>query len=238
VSGPSDSRLALVPARGGSRGIPGKNIRPLAGKPLIAHVLGAIAESGAVDRIVVSTDSEEIAAVARAAGAETPFVRPAELATDEASTLGVIRHALEWLAAEESYEPELVLDVQPTEPFVRPEQICHALLSLLEQGADSAITTIEVPRTFHPFHVREERPDGTLAFAQPEAHYAHPTRQSDPPRYAFANLYWVRREAFLREGRLEAGRCVGLPVDPLTAIDLNTEADWAIAEAIAEQGLA
>jgi CMP-N-acetylneuraminic acid synthetase len=222
------SALGLVPARGGSRSIPRKNIRPLAGRPLISHVLGAIVASGAVDRVVVSTDDEEIASVARAAGAETPFVRPAELAGDEVSGIAVVEHALEWLASEEGYEPEFVLLVQPTEPFVRPEQIRAAFELLVERGADSAITTVEVPRNFHPFHVRAADGDGWLRFDRPDEHAAHPTRQSDPPRYAFGNLYWFRREAFL-----EPGRRVGLPIDPLSALDLNTEEDWRLAELLA-----
>ena len=225
--------LALVPARGGSRTIPRKNVRPLAGRPLIEHVLRAIAASEAVDRAVVSTDDEEIAAVARAAGAETPFVRPAELAGDDVSGIAVVEHALEWLAAEEGYEPELVLLVQPTEPFVRPEQIRAALELLVRSGADSAITIVEVPRNFHPFHVRVADEDGSLRFERPEEHAAHPTRQSDPPRYAFGNLYWFRREAFLAERQVEPGRRVGLPIDPLTALDLNTEEDWRLAELLA-----
>jgi CMP-N-acetylneuraminic acid synthetase len=227
------SAVGLVPARGGSRTIPRKNVRPLAGRPLIEHVLRAIRESGAVDRVVVSTDDEEIAAVARAAGAETPFLRPAELAGDDVSGIAVVAHALEWLAAEEGYEPELVLLVQPTEPFVRPEQIRAALDLLVERGADSAITTVEVPRNFHPFHVRLADGDGWLRFDRPDEHAAHPTRQSDPPRYAFGNLYWFRREAFLAERQVEPGRRVGLPIDPLSALDLNTEEDWRLAELLA-----
>jgi CMP-N,N'-diacetyllegionaminic acid synthase len=227
------SSLGLVPARGGSRTIPRKNIRPLAGRPLISHVLGAIAASDTVERVVVSTDDEEIAAVARDAGAETPFLRPAELAGDEVSGIAVVEHALRWLADEEGYEPELVLLVQPTEPFVRPEQIRAALELLVERGADSAITTVEVPRNFHPFHVRVADGDGWLQFDRPEEHAAHPTRQSDPPRYAFGNLYWFRREAFLAERHVEPGRRVGLPIDPLSALDLNTEEDWRLAELLA-----
>jgi len=227
------SALGLVPARGGSRSIPRKNIRPLVGRPLISHVLGAIVASGAVDRVVVSTDDEEIASVARAAGAKTPFVRPAELAGDEVSGIAVVEHALEWLASEEGYEPEFVLLVQPTEPFVRPEQIRAAFELLVERGADSAITTVEVPRNFHPFHVRAANEDGWLRFDRPDEHAAHPTRQSDPPRYAFGNLYWFRREAFLAERQVEPGRRVGLPIDPLSALDLNTEEDWRLAELLA-----
>jgi CMP-N,N'-diacetyllegionaminic acid synthase len=227
------ARLALVPARGGSRGVPRKNVRPLAGRPLLEHVLRAIAKSAAVDRICVSTDDAEIAAIARAAGAETPFLRPPELALDSTPGTAVVEHALAWLAAQEGYEPEWVLVVQPTEPFVRPEQIRDAFRLLVERGADSAITTVAVPRNFHPFHVRVEDEEGFLRFERPADHEAHPTRQSDPPRYAFGNLYWVRRTAFLAERRMEAGRRVGLPVDPLTALDLNTEDDWRLAELVA-----
>jgi CMP-N-acetylneuraminic acid synthetase len=241
VSGPSPERpstLALVPARSGSRGIPGKNVKLLAGRPLIDYALSAIAESGCADRIVVSTDSEEIALIARASGAETPFLRPAELATDTASALALIDHALGWLAAEEGYVPDLILYVQPTEPFVQPDQIRDALDLLLREDADAVITTVEVPRNHHPFHVRLEREDGTLAFERPDDHYASPNRQSDPPRYAFANLYWFRRASYLREHRLETGRLLGMPVDPLTALDLNTPVDWEFAELLMQRGLA
>ena len=221
-----------MPARGGSRGVPRKNLAPLGGRPLIAWALGAIAASGVVDRVVVSTDDERIAEVAREHGAEAPFLRPAELATDTAPTIPVVEHALGWLASEEGFVPESVLLVQPTEPFVRPGQIREAYELMLARDADSAISVVEVPRTFHPYHVRVVRPDGTLEFEHPDLHAAHPTRQSDPPRYAFGNLYWVRREAFLRERRLEAGRRVGLPVDPISALDINTPEDFALAEAI------
>jgi len=240
VSGPSDraSTLALVPARSGSRGIPGKNVKLLAGRPLIDYALSAIAESGCAGRIVVSTDSEEIAAIARASGAETPFLRPPELATDTAAAVELIDHALGWLAAEEGYEPDLILYVQPTEPFVQPQQIRAALDLLLREAADTVITTVEVPRNHHPYHVRLEREDGTLAFERPDEHYANPNRQSDPPRYAFANLRWFRRESYMREHRIEAGRVLGMPVDPLTALDLNTPVEWDLAELLVQRGFA
>jgi CMP-N-acetylneuraminic acid synthetase len=231
------STLALVPARGGSKSIPRKNIRPLGGRPLIEYVLRAIAESGVVDRCCVTTDDAEIAAVARNAGADVPFLRPQHLATDTTPGTDVILHAVEWLEEQEGETPELVLVIQPTEPFVRPEQIREALALLLERGADSAITVTEVPRNHHPYHVRVIDPDGRLEFADPEAHYAHPTRQADPPRLAFANLYWVRRDVLLRTRTLEAGHRVGLVVDETSALDLNTPLDWVVAEALLEGGL-
>lgn len=228
------STLALVPARGGSKSIPLKNLKPLGGRPLIEWCLDAIATSGVVERTVVSTDDERIAEVARAAGADVPFLRPAELAGDATPSIDVVEHALRWLEENESATPELVLLVQPTEPFVRPDQIRYALNLLQEHDADSAITMVRVPRNNHPFHVREQ--GEWLTFEHPAEHAAHPTRQDDPPRWAFGNLYWVRREAFLATRRLETDRHVGLEIDELTALDLNTPADWAVAEALLAAG--
>jgi CMP-N-acetylneuraminic acid synthetase len=228
--------LGLVPARGGSKSIPLKNIRPLGGRPLIEYALEAVRGSGVVDRICVTTDDERIAAVARQAGAEVPFLRPAELAEDETPAIDVVEHALEWLDRNEDYRPGYVLLVQPTEPFVQPNQISDAFELLLARGADSAITVVEVPRNYHPYHVRVLDDDGWLEFADTGAHYAHPTRQDDPPRWAFANLYWFRREAFFETRRIEAGKRVGLPVDALSALDLNTSADWRLAEALIAAG--
>jgi CMP-N-acetylneuraminic acid synthetase len=228
-------RLALVPARGGSKSIPRKNLKELGGRPLIAWVLRAIADSGAVDRVCVSTDDHEIAATARAEGADVPFIRPAELAGDDTPATAVVDHALRWLEEHEAAAPEYVLLVQPTEPFVRPKQIRDAFALMVERGADSAITVVPVPRTFHPFHVRVER-DGYLEFEHPEEHYAHPARQHDPLRFAFGNLYWFRRASFLETGKLETGRRVGLPIDELSALDLNTPGDWKLAEALLTAG--
>lgn len=230
--------LALVPARGGSKSIPFKNLKHLGGRPLLHWVLAAARASDVVDRVCVSTDDRAIASAAAAGGAEVPFLRPAELATDDASTLDVVEHALRWLDDNEGALPELVLLLQPTEPFVRPAQIRDALALMHERGADTAITVVEVPRNNHPYHVRLREELGWLRFEHPELHYAHPTRQQDPPRWAFANLYWFRSETFLHERRLEVDRTVGLPVDSLSALDLNTPEDWTLAEAVVQAGFA
>jgi CMP-N,N'-diacetyllegionaminic acid synthase len=222
--------VGLVPARGGSRTIPRKNIKQLGGRPLLAWVIGAMRASGAVERVVVSTEDDEISVVAREEGAEV-LERPAELARDDTPALEVVEHALEELGG-----VDWLLYVQPTEPFVTPTQIAAALALAEEHDADSAVTVVEVPRTYHPYHVRALQ-DGLLEFDRPDEHYAHPTRQSDPPRFAFGNLYWVRTEAFRRERALEAGRRVGLPIDPLTALDLNEPSDWALADAVVGAGL-
>lgn len=229
--------LGLIPARGGSKSIPLKNIKPLGGKPVIAYTITAMARSGAVDRICVTTEDERIAEVAREWGAEVPFLRPRALAEDSTPTIPVIQHALERLSETEGYEPEYVLLIQPTEPFVRPGQIRGAFELMIERGADSAITMVEVPQRNHPFHVRVLTPEGYLEFENPDEHYAHPSRQLDPPRYAFANLFWFRRDAFLEHRQIEVGQRVGLLVDPVSAFDLNTEEDWRLAEAALAHGL-
>ena len=224
--------LALVPARGGSKSIPRKNIVDLGGRPLISYALGALRASRHVDRCVVTTDDEEIAACARQWGGETPFMRPPELALDTSPTIPVIEHALRWLADEQGYRPDYVFVVQPTEPFIETRHV-DALYDLVTtKQADSGITMIRVPRIFHPYHVRRATLDGYLEFDDNAAHYAHPTRQSDPPRYAFANLYLFRADRFLAERKLEVGKRVGLEVDARAAFDINTPDDLTLARAL------
>lgn len=225
--------LAVVPARGNSKGVPKKNLADLAGKPLLAYGLTAIQSSANVNRIVVSTDDAEIADAARRHGAEVPFIRPARLAEDATPTIPVILHALEWLASHEQYTPDYVLVVQPTEPFIRADQIDRVFETMLERKADSGITMIQVPRPSHPYHVRHLTPEGCLVFDHPDLHDQHPNRQSDPKRYAFGNLYWVGREIFLNTRQLEAGRRIGVEIDPVSAFDINTPEDLEIARSIA-----
>ena len=122
--------LALIPARGGSKGIPRKNIREFAGYPLIAWSIAAAKQSKLVTRTIVSTDDEEIAAVARTLGAETPFLRPAEFAQDATTDLPVYEHALQWLAENEAYHPDVVVQLRPTSP-IRPRDCVDDAIRIL-----------------------------------------------------------------------------------------------------------
>ncbi len=224
--------LGLVPARGGSKGLPGKNIRLLNGQPLIAYSIKALKKSRFVDRVVITTDDQKIAEIAKRYGAEAPFLRPAELAEDGTPMPPVIFHALEWLEKNENYCPEYVFMVQPTSPFVLTEQIDALFKLIRDKKADSGITIIEAPRPFHPYHVRHLTADGFLEFDNPELHYKHPTRQSDPKRYAFASVYCFRRDLFLKEKKIEVGKRVGLPIESWTAHDINDAFDWEVAEVL------
>ena len=118
---------------------------------------------------------------------------------------------------------------------MKTEQIDRLFELIKEKNADSGITMIPSPRIFHPYHVRRVADDGYLEFDNPEAHYKYPNRQSDPKRYAFGNLYWFRRETFLREKKIEAGKRVGLEIDPITAHDINTPLDLEIARVLADK---
>ena len=223
------NNLAIIPARGGSKSIPMKNIVDLGGKTLIAHTIITCKKSKYVNRVIVTTDSPEIAAVAKEWGAEAPFLRPAELAGDTVSTIPVVEHALRWLEEKESYRPDNVLMIQPTEPFIRIEDVNSLFELVLSKSADSGISIVESPRMFHPYHVRYLTSDGYLEFDNPELHYKYPSRQLDPKRYAFGGIYWFKRDAFLAEKKIEVGKRVGLPIDPISSHDINTPADLEIA---------
>src|SRR4051812_41980936 len=135
--------LGLVPARGGSKGVPGKNIRPLAGRPLLEYTARVAQASGVIDRLVLSTDSSDIGDVGRRAGLEVPFLRPAALAADDTPMLPVVRHALDALA-ERGWTPEILVILQPTSPLRRAEHIRDAVTMLREREADSVVSVVEV----------------------------------------------------------------------------------------------
>ena len=137
--------LALIPARGGSKALPRKNVRLLAGKPLIAHSIGHALAAETVTRTVVSTDDQEIAEMARAAGAEVPFMRPAELAQDDSRDLGVFQHALLWLRENEGYSPELVVHLRPTHPVRRVERIDEAVRALAADPSADSLRSVSAP---------------------------------------------------------------------------------------------
>jgi len=132
--------IAIIPARGGSKSVPKKNIKDLAGKPMIAYIIESALKVKLLDRVIVSTENEEIAEVARRFGAEVPFIRPAELATDEMPTLPVIQHAVRTLEEKENYVPDYVLLVYPTSPLLKAERIEEALQMAVNNDSDSVIS--------------------------------------------------------------------------------------------------
>ena len=189
--------LGLVTARGGSKGVPGKNVMPLGDKPLIGWTIEAAQQSCSIGRIVVSTDDANIAGVARQWGAEVPFLRPAELAGEDSPHIDVVCHALDWLERRERYMPEYVLLLQPTSPLRTAEDIDAAALIAEERAAD-AVVSVETTH-HHPFLVKRIAEDGTLSdFVTSDLAYLQ--RQVLPPAY-FINgaIFLNHRKALLEK---------------------------------------
>jgi CMP-N,N'-diacetyllegionaminic acid synthase len=152
---------AIIPARGGSKGIPGKNIRPVAGKPLIAWAIETALSATSLDRVIVSTDSPEIAEVARRHGAETPFMRPAYLAQDDTPGVAPVLHAMRWLMDNEGYQPDMVMLLQPTSPLRISEDIDKAIELAQEKNADAVVSVVLVEA--HPYWMKRRDAEGRIA---------------------------------------------------------------------------
>jgi CMP-N,N'-diacetyllegionaminic acid synthase len=229
----ADGVLALVPARGGSKGVPAKNLRPLAGLPLIAHAIRCAARCPEVARIVVSTDSEEIAAVASAHGAEVPFVRPAELATDEAAMWPVVVHAVEHLGT----DADVVLLLDPTTPARLPEDVAGALATLRATPDADGIVGVSRPG-WNPIWTGVRVVDGWLEPLFPEG-TAYTRRQDVPEVLRIDASLYAWRTSFIRSGAgsWRDGRLLAHEVPPLRAVHLDEETDFAVFEALLAVGL-
>lgn len=229
---PAKSRVvAIIPARGGSKGLPGKNVRPLAGKPLIAYSIEAAKASPHVDRVIVSTDDPHIAAVAKRWGAEAPFLRPPELAQDLTPTEPVLQHAIEWLENHEGYVADIVLFLQVTDIFRKRAMIDGVIQALLDDPAvDSAFIA-------YPTHKNFWRHNGS-GYARLAPELAYGPRQTREPLYREdTGLACATRASVIRQGKRIGERIVILPnKDDASAIDIHTEFDFWLAEQVLTEG--
>ncbi len=220
--------LALIPARGGSKGLPGKNLMALAGQSLVARAARVARESGVVDRVIVSTDSPEIAEEGRRAGIEVPFVRPPALAADDTPMLPVVQHAITALEAE-GWVPGIIVLLQPTSPLRRPAQVRDAVALLRDTRADSVVSVVELPRHMSPDYVMRIA-DGELRPFLPEGERV--TRRQDA-RAAYVRdgtvyAFWLT--TLVRHGSIYGSRCLPLIVPADESITIDTPGDWAAAE--------
>ena len=225
--------LAVIPARAGSKGIPQKNIREFLGKPLITWTIESALQSGLFDRVVVTTDDEETARIAKACGAEAPFLRPGELAQDATPTAPVVLHAIEWLRSHENWVPDLVMVLEPTSPGRRPFHIREAVALLAESGADSVASVSEVPHHFVPPKVLTLERDGTMQGVSGTAIKEMIHRRQDLPKYYALNgiLFACRTGCILQDPpSLWGNRVTGYVVDPRYSLDLDKPEDWTFAE--------
>ncbi len=223
--------VAFIFARGNSKGLPGKNIRPLGGKPLIAWSIEQALNVKQIERVIVSTDSEEIAQIARHYGAEVPFLRPEELARDESPEWLAWRHALNYLRESSGELPDIMVSLPATAPLRLPLDIESCLLEFKKGGADIVITVSDARRSPY-FNMVKNKLDGTVELVISSL----PTierRQDVPEVYDMATVCYVVNPEFVMthnsifEGRVKA---VNVPIE--RAVDIDTLLDFQIAEYI------
>jgi N-acylneuraminate cytidylyltransferase len=230
--------LALIPARGGSKGIPRKNIRPFAGSPLIAYSIAAGLAAESVTRVLVSTDDHEIAAISRQYGAETPFLRPDALSQDNTPDLPVFQHALQWLEENEGYLPEIVVQLRPTSPLRRVWHIDQAVYQLLARPDADAIRSICIPFQ-NPFKMWQIDPDGLM---RPLIHTEY-REAYNMPRQLLPEVYWQTgyvdaawRDTFLEKDSMTGDHILPLVIPSTDWIDIDSPDDWRRAERLLESG--
>lgn len=233
--------LALIPARGGSKGIPRKNIRSFAGYPLIAWSIVAAKQASCVTRLIVSTDDEEIASVAREYGAETPFLRPSELAQDQTTDLPVFEHALDWLKDQESYQPDVVIQLRPTSP-IRPKDCVDSAVKILLEHEEADCVRGVVPAGQNPHKMwrfaGKDQPLKPLLLVDGIA------EPYNAPRQILPQVYWqtghidaIRVSTILRKKSLTGDVIYPLVIDPRYTVDIDTLSDWTKYESLAVSGL-
>lgn len=230
--------LAIIPARGGSKSIPRKNIRDFAGHPLIAYSIAAGLAAETITRVIVSTDDPEIAEIARRYGAETPFLRPEEISQDQTPDLPVFQHALTWLGEHENYQPQIVVQLRPTSPFRRVLHIDQAVYQLIQKPEADSIRTVCLPFQ-NPYKMWKIHADG---FMRPllETEFAEPYNM---PRQALPEVFWQTgyvdvawADTLLRKNSMTGDHILPLIISPDEWIDIDSPDDWRRAERLLESG--
>ncbi len=232
--------LALIPARGGSKGIPRKNIRNFAGYPLIAWSIAAAKQAASVTRVIVSTDDEEIAAAARQFGAEIPFLRPAEFAQDNTTDLPVFVHALKWLDEHEGYKPDVVVQLRPTSP-IRPRGLVDKAVEILLSHPDADSVRGVVPAGQNP-HKMWRLPNGENAPMKNLLDVEGIDEPYNAPRQILPPVYWQTghidaiRAATILNGSMSGKNIYPLIIDARFTVDIDNLGDWARYEHLVATG--
>ena len=227
--------FGVIPARGGSKGLPGKNLKRLGALSLIGHAVASAREARMLTRYVVSTDSAEIADEARRHGAEAPFLRPAELASDHAGMVPVLQHAVRWLESAASVRPDFVVTLQPTSPFRTGAEIDSTIARVTETGADSAQTLVEA--SYHPFFMKTLDGDRTIALFADGKKYVR--RQDAPAVYQPSGAVYVTRYPLLmEEGQVLGHDNRGIVMPFEASVNIDTEWDFLLAELLLARGCA
>ena len=225
MSLPSLKTLALIPARGGSKGLPNKNILPLDGHPLIAYSIAAGRSTPLIDRVVVTTDSQDIASISKQYGADVPFIRPAELAGDYTTDLETFQHALQWLEENEGYVPDLILQLRPTSPlrFVHEIESC---IQLLHDHPDAESVRTVTPSPITPYKMwfmdGEDQPLRPLLSVDGIDEPFNMPRQKLPPTFWQTGTYdLIRRDVIMKRNSMTGKTILPIRVENVHAIDID-----------------
>ncbi len=228
--------LGVITARGGSKGIPGKNIKPMHGKPLLAYTIEAAKNSGVLDRLIISTDDEAIAGVAKEYGCEVPFMRPKteDLAGDKASHLEVMKHAVQYLKDKENYVPDYVMILQPTSPLRQASHVKESVELILRSGADSVLSVAEVPENFNFKKTMILAEDGTLKLVNGDPIYKRVARRQDLPKnyWSVGSVYLFKTSLLFdsKQPNFYGEKTLPYVIDQKYVADINVPADWEITE--------
>ena len=225
--------LGLIPARGGSKGIPKKNIRPLCGKPLLQYTVEAALGAQKLARVILSSEDPEIIKIAKASGMEVPFVRPVELAQDETSTLPVVQHALGFFESRgEKFDAVCLL--QPTNPLRRSADI-DACIELFEKSkADSVVSMLAVPHEYNPHWVYFKNQDGLMVLSAGEKTPVSRRQDLPPAFHRDGSVYVTRCDVIMKQNSLYGEKILGCLMDPSRSINIDTPEDWERAQRIFE----
>lgn len=220
--------LALIPARSGSKGLPGKNTKLLGDKPLLAYTIEHALDTQLFLKVIVSTDCEKIATIAKKYGAEVPFIRPKELASDTASSIAVVQHALDYYKKRGQYFNAVCL-LQPTTPFRAPGLIANCIQKMNNENWDAVVSVLPVPDEFNPHWVFESDNEGALTIATGETEIIK--RRQDLPRAYFRDgAVYLTQTAWLEKGTFYGKKLGFVEADPKLAVNIDTWADWEKAE--------
>jgi CMP-N-acetylneuraminic acid synthetase len=227
---PDPNYIGLITARGGSKSIPRKNVKPLAGRPLVAWTIEAALQSECLGRVIVSTDDEEIAQVSRACGAEVPFMRPQELARDDSPHIESVNHAIHWLAAHEDTHPEYIMLLQPSSPLRTSEDIDAAVNLAKERNATGVVSVCETRQ--HPYLSKQILEDGTIAdFVSSNLDYAR--RQDLPKAYALNGAIYLNRcKSLVRERTFQPKGTYAYVMPPERSLDVDEAWDLYLADLV------
>ncbi len=226
--------LGVITARGGSKTMPGKNIKLLGSKPLIAYSIEAVKKSKLITHLIISTDSQEIADIAKQYGCDVPFLRPAELAQDDTKHLPVMQHAVKTMEEKLGFQFDYVVTLQPTSPFRTKEDIDKTLELLIEAKADSAVTMVEIDSDYHPLVMKKMEGDKVLPYCMEEP---EGTRRQDFPKVykRSSAVYAHRRDVLIEKNRFYGDDIRGILTPQERYIDIDNLEDWQKAEQMLEE---